>query len=86
MSILTDRALALMEAIKGGTFTGARALELAQGFINNDTLTNDETAQIMLDTFLRIAKETIKSHAEQASATGHAAADEQAGEDAVTDL
>lgn len=86
MSILTDRALALMEAIKGGTFTGPRAVELAQGFINDDTLTNDETAQIMLDTFLRIAKQTIRSHATQASASGHAATDEQAGDDAVGDL
>ena len=86
MSVLTDRALAMMEAIKGNSFTGPRALELAQGFINNDTLPNDETAQIMLDTFLRIAKETIKSHAQQAAAALNDAAEEQAGDDAVTDL
>ena len=86
MSVLTDRALAMMEAIKGNTFTGPRAMELAQGFINNNTLTNDETAQIMLDTFLRIAKETIKSHAKQKANALNVAAVEQAGDDAVTDL
>ena len=87
MSVLTDRALAMMNAIKGGTpFTGARALELAKGFINDDTLSPDETAQTMLDTFLRIAKQTIKSHAEQAEDSTHDAAVQQAGDDAVTDL
>ena len=86
MSVLTDRALALMEAIKGSTFTNIRALELAQGFINDDTLTNDETAQIMLDTFLRIAKETIRSHAQQAAADANDAAEIAAGDDAVGDL
>ena len=87
MSVLTDRALAMMNAIKGGTpFTGARALELAKGFINDDSLPPDETAQVMLDTFLRIAKETIKSHAQQAAAALNDAAEEQAGDDAVTDL
>ena len=86
MSVLTDRALAAMNAIKGTTFTGPRAVELAQGFINDDTLTNDETAQIFLDTFLNIAKSTIKSHAEQKAAALNDAAVQQAGDDAVTDI
>ena len=86
MSVLTDRALACMEAIKGGTFTGGRALEHAQLFINDNTLPNDETAQLFLDTLLRIVKQTNKSHAKQAAAALNDAAEEQAGDDAVTDL
>ena len=86
MSVLTDRALAAMNAIKGTTFSGPRAVELAQGFINDDTLTNDETAQIFLDTFLKIAKSTIKSHAEQKTDALNKDAVTQAGENAVLDL
>jgi hypothetical protein len=87
MSVLTDRALAMMNAVKGGTpFTGARALELAKGFINDDTLSPDETAQTMLDTFLNIAKSTIKSHAQQAAAALNDASEVAAGDDAVVDL
>ena len=86
MSALTDRALACLEALKGGTFTGGRAVEHAKLFINDDTLTNDQTAQLFLDTLLGIVKSTNKSHAQQAAETANEAGEIQAGDDAVTDL
>jgi hypothetical protein len=82
----TDQAKAVLDALKGSTFAGPRALEIAQQFINDDTLPNEETAQQFLDTLTNIIKSTVRSHNVQAAAAANDAAEEQAGDDAVTDL
>ena len=86
MSALTDRAKAVLDNLKGATFAGARAVEIAQDFNNDDTVTNDETAQQFLDTLANIVKSTVKSHNQQKAAALNDAAEVQAGDDAVTDL
>ena len=86
MSVLTDRAKAVLDNLKGSTFSGARAVAIAQDFNNDDTATNDETAQQFLDTLANIVKSTVKSHNQQKAAAANEAAEVQAGDDAVTDL
>jgi hypothetical protein len=86
MSVLTDRAKAVLDNLKGGTFAGARALEIAQHFNNDDTAANDDTAQLFLDTLAGIVRSTVKSHRQQAAAALNDAAEVAAGDDAVTDL
>ena len=86
MSELTDRAKAVLDNLKGSTFLPARALEIAQDFNNDDTVTADETAQQFIDTLTRIVRQTVKSHNEQAEAATHTAAIEAAGDLSVTDL
>ena len=81
-----DRAKAVLDNLKGSVFDPARALEIAQGFIHDDTLPNEETAQIFLDTLVGSIKQTVKSHATQDKAATNDAEEEQAGEDAVIDL
>jgi hypothetical protein len=82
----TDRAKAVLDNLKGATFTGPRAVEIAQDFINDDTLINEETAQIFLDTLVNIVRSTVRSHNIQRAAALNDAAEEQAGDDAVADL
>jgi hypothetical protein len=82
----TDQAKAVLDNLKGSTFAGPRAVEIAQDFINDDTLTNEETAQIFLDTIVNIVKSTVRSHNIQKAAAANDAAENQAGDDAVTDL
>ena len=86
MSVLTDRAKAVLDNLKGSVFAGPRALEIAQDFINDDTQAADDTAQQFLDTLANIVKSTVKSHRQQAAAAANEAAEVQAGDDAVTDL
>ena len=86
MSVLTDRAKQVLDALKGSVFAGPRALEIAQHFNNDDTATSDETAQQFLDTLANIVKSTVKSHRQQFAAQANEAAEQQAGDDAVTDL
>ena len=82
----TDQAKAVLDALKGSTFAGPRAVAIAQGFINDDSLPNEETAQRFIDTIAGIVRSTVRSHAQQAAAALNDAAEEQAGVDAVTDL
>ena len=86
MSEITDRAKAVLDNLKGSTFTAPRALEIVQDFNNDDTATADESAQQFIDTLARIVRRTVKSHNEQQAAADYQAAIEQAGDDAVTDL
>ena len=86
MSVLTDRAKAVLDNLKGSVFAGTRALEIAQDFINDDTQAADDTAQQFLDTLANIVKSTVKSHRQQAAAAANEAAEVKAGDDAVTDL
>ena len=86
MSAITDRAKAVLDALKGSTFTGARAVEIARGFINDDQQTNDVTAQLFLNMLTATVKSTVKSNAQQAAATFNDVAEVQVGDDAVADL
>jgi hypothetical protein len=82
----TDQAKAILDNLKGSVFAGPRAVEIAQDFINDDTLTNEETAQQFLDTLVNIVKSTVRSHNIQKAAALNDAAENQAGDDSVTDL
>lgn len=86
MSVLTDRAKAVLDNLKGSTFAGIRAMEIAQDFINDDTLTDDETATQFLNTLANIVKSTVKSHNTQKAAAANEAGEIQAGDDSVIDL
>ena len=86
MSVLTDRAKAVLDNLKGSVFAGPRALTIAKDFINDDTQTADDTAQAFLDTLATIVRSTVKSHNQQKAAALNEASEVQAGEDAVTDL
>ena len=86
MSIITDRVKAVLDNMKDSVFTNARALEIVEGFNNSTEGTADEKAALFMDTLVRIVKSTVKSHAKQAAAALNDAAEEQAGDDAVTDL
>ena len=86
MSVITDRVKAVLDNMKGSTFEAARAIAIIEGFNNSTEGTNDEKAQLFMDTLVRIVKQTVKSHAQQAAAAANDAAETQAGDDAVTDL
>ena len=86
MSVLTDRAKAVLENLKGGTFSNPRALEIIEDFNNSTEGTADEKAQLFLDTLRRIVKQTVRSHNIQKAAALNDAAETQAGDDAVIDL
>ena len=86
MTVITDRVKAVLDNMKGSTFTNARALEIVEGFNNSTEGTADEKAILFIDTLVRIVKQTVKSHAQQTAAALNDAAEEQAGDDAVTDL
>jgi hypothetical protein len=86
MSVVTDRVKAVLDNMKGSTFTNARALEIVEKFNNSTEGTADEKATLFMDTLVRIVKQTVKSHAQQAAAAANEAAEQQAGDDAVTDL
>ena len=86
MSIITDRAKAMLDAMKGSTFAPARALEIVEGFNNSTEGTADEKATLFMDTITRIVKQTYRSHTIQAASALNDPAEEQAGDDAVTDL
>jgi hypothetical protein len=86
MSALTDRAKAVLDNLKGSTFAGARALEIAQHFNNDDTAANDVTAQLFLDTLAGIVRSTVKSHRQQFKAAQNEAGEVEFGDDAVIDL
>ena len=86
MSVITDRVKAVLDNMKGSTFTAPRALEIVEGFNNSTEGTADEKATLFMDTLTRIVKQTVKSHAQQAAAAANDAAEVAAGDDAVTDL
>jgi hypothetical protein len=86
MTVLTDRAKAVLDNLKGSTFAGARAVEIAEDFINDDTQDNDTTAQLFLDTLANIVKATVRQHNIHKAALANDAAETQAGDDSVTDL
>ena len=86
MSVITDRVKAILDNMKGSTFTLPRALEIVEGFNNSTEGTPDEKATLFMDTITRIVRQTVKSHAQQAAAAANDAAEQQAGDDAVTDL
>ena len=86
MSVITDRVKAVLDNMKGSVFTNARALEIVEGFNNSTEGSPDEKAALFMDTLVRIVKQTYRSHAIQAAAALNDAAEEQAGDDAVTDL
>ena len=86
MSVITDRVKAVLDNLKGSPFTNARALEIVEGFNNSTEGTADEKAQQFMDTLVRIVRQTVKSHAQQAAEAANEAAEQQAGENAVTDL
>jgi len=82
----TDQAKAVLDALKGSTFAGPRALKIAQDFVNDDSLPNEDTAQQFLDILTNIVRSTVRSHNIQKAAALNDAAEEQAGDDSVTDL
>ena len=86
MSVMTDRVKAVLDNMKGSTFTNARALEIVEGFNNSTEGTADEKAQLFMDTLVRIVKQTVRSHKIQEAAAANDASETQAGDDAVTDL
>jgi hypothetical protein len=86
MSLVTDRVKAILDNMKGSTFTAQRALEIVEGFNNSTEGTADEKAQLFMDTLVRIVKQTVRSHKIQAAAAANSASEIQAGDDAVTDL
>ena len=86
MSVITDRVKAVLDNMKGSTFTNARALEIVEDFNNSTEGTADEKATLFMETLVNIVKQTVKSHARQAAAALNDAAENQAGDDAVTDL
>ena len=86
MSVITDRVKAVLDNMKGSTFTNPRALEIVEGFNNSTEGTADEKATLFMDTLVRIVKQTVRSHAKQKAAALNDAGEEQAGDDAVTDL
>ena len=86
MTVMTDRVKAVLDNMKGSVFTNPRALEIVEQFNNSTEGTADEKAALFMGTLVRIVKQTVKSHAEQAEDSTHDAAVQQAGDDAVTDL
>ena len=86
MTVMTDRVKAVLDNMKGSVFTNPRALEIVEQFNNSTEGTADEKAALFMETLVRIVKQTVKSHAEQAEDSTHYAAVQQAGDDAVTDL
>ena len=86
MSVLTDRVKAVLDNMKGSTFTNQRALEIVEHFNNSTEGTADEKAALFMDTIVNIVKSTVRSHRIQAAAALNDAAETQAGDDAVTDL
>ena len=86
MTVITDRVKAVLDNMKGSVFTNPRALEIVEGFNNSTEGTADEKAALFMETLVRIVKQTVRSHNVQAAAAANDAAEEQAGDDAVTDL
>ena len=86
MTVMTDRVKAVLDNMKGATFTNARALEIVEDFNNSTEGTPDEKAALFMDTLVRIVKQTVRSHNIQKAAALNDAAETQAGDDAVTDL
>ena len=86
MSVLTDRVKAILDNMKGSTFTNQRAIEIVEDFNNSTEGTPDEKATLFMDTLVNIVKSTVRSHNIQRAAALNDAAETQAGDDAVTDL
>ena len=86
MSVLTDRVKAILDNMKGSTFTNQRAIEIVEDFNNSTEGTPDEKATLFMDTLVNIVKQTVRSHNIQRAAALNDAAETQAGDDAVTDL
>ena len=86
MSVLTDRVKAILDNMKGSTFTNQRALQIVEDFNNSTEGTPDEKATLFMDTLVNIVKQTVRSHNIQQAAALNDAAETQAGDDAVTDL
>ena len=86
MSVLTDRVKAILDNMKGSTFTNQRAIEIVEDFNNSTDGTPDEKATLFMDTLVNIVKQTVRSHNIQRTAALNDAAETQAGDDAVTDL
>ena len=86
MSVLTDRVKAILDNMKGSTFTNQRAIEIVEDFNNSTEGTPDDKATLFMDTLVNIVKQTVRSHNIQRAAALNDAAETQAGDDAVTDL
>lgn len=86
MSVLTDRVKAVLDNLKGSAFTNARALEIVEGYLNTTDGTADEKAQAFIDEMTRIIRQTVRRHAIRAAEQANQAAEDAAGDGAVTDL
>lgn len=86
MSELTDRAKAVLDNLKGSTFAPARAAQIAQDFINDDSLTADETAQEFLDGLTAYVRRIVNRNVLRAEAAANESEIQAAGDLAVSDL
>ena len=86
MSVITDRVKAVLDNMKGSVFTSARALQIVEDFNNSTEGTADEKATLFMQTLTTIVRSTVRSHNVQKAAALNDAAEEQAGDDSVTDL
>jgi hypothetical protein len=86
MSAITDRVKAVLDNLKGSAFSNPRALEIVELFNNSTEGTADEKATLFMDTLVDLIRFRVKTHAQQIAAAANEAAEQQAGDDAVTDL
>ena len=86
MTVLTDRVKAILDNLKGSTFTNARALEIVENFNDSTDGTPDEKAVLFMDSLTEFVKKDVRKHVLRQRKIANDAAEQSAANDAVVDL
>ena len=89
MSVITDRVKAVLDAMKGGTFTNARAFQIVQLHNNSDENTErtvDEEAALFLQSVTNYVRGVNRRNKLSQLSAANDAAEHEGADDAVSDL
>ena len=86
MTVLTDRVKAILDNLKGSTFTNARALKIVEDFNDSTDGTPDEKAVLFLESLTGFVKKEVRKHVLRQRKIVNDAAEQTAADDAVVDL
>ena len=86
MTVLTDRVKAILDNLKGSTFTNSRALEIVEDFNDSTDGTPDEKAVLFMETLTDFVKKDVRKHVLRQRKIANDAAEQSAADNAVVDL
>lgn len=86
MTVMTDRVKAILDNLKGATFTNVRALEIMEDFNDSTAGTPDEKAVLFMESLTEFVRKDVRKHVLRQRKIANDAAEQNAADNAVIDL